>query len=606
VTSSQSTPIIRPNPLASEKMRGSDYLLLLVLCAALYGWSAISGRPLTMHEARLPELAREMLQTGQWLLPQSGGRPWLERPPLPHWFIAGSDAIFGRTDREWIVRFPSAVMGACIVLLVAWMAGRHFGRTIGLLGGAAMATMFELYQYASLAEDDIYLAAIVCLAMALFVKAEFSEGEEPPPVSAKSLLVRFFTWRRWEVLGLFVLLGLSNLVKGPLVGTVPVVATVGVFLMGQRKLSRISRYIWLWGWIVFLILAIAWPYLAWRRYPGIWDNWMYDYRGQGEENFQFAKPWWHYLLMLPGYALLPWTLFAFIGLFATARAAWHRRSGFERFLWCWAIVPIVVLSIPGRKHHHYLVPVLAPWGILSGIGLFEASKVLFNGKGPEWSRRPWFGLLVFGLPGAIALGAFARWIPGPTWVTIGLAGVWLVCVWLFYVGLSGRRGGVVMASLLLGMVVAYGWAQSIAAPSSDNTAADMRFLRQVNRLVPSGEPLMINAATYTLDFFRLQFYLPADARLLHNLTFLRDQNITSPQVYVITRARDESALRQLGTVREIVQSEKTRRETSPLDRFTLYKLIFDPHLRRYAVPEHIGVMEAMQRKEGPFCGPPLE
>lgn len=600
-----STSINRPVKLASERLHGKDYLLLLLLCVALYGWPAISGRPLTMHEARLPELAREMLHTGQWLLPQSGGRPWLERPPLPHWFIAASDAMFGRTDREWIVRLPSAIMGTIVVLLVAWMAGGKFGRAIGLLSGAAMATMYELYQYASLAEDDIYLAAIICMAMALFVKAEFSEEEKPPSISAKSFIARFFTWRRWEVLAFFVLLGLSNLVKGPLVGTIPAAATIGVYLLGRRRLSRISRYLWLWGWIIFLVLAVAWPYLAWRRYPDVWENWMYDYRGQGEDVFQFAKPWWHYLMMLPGSALLPWTPFAIIGLIATARTAWQKRNSFERFLWCWAIVPIVVLSLPARKHHHYLVPVLAPWGILCGVGLFEASKVLFNGKGPEWSRRPWFGLLIFGLPGSIALGAFARWIPGPIWVTIGLAGVWLVCVWLFYIGLSRRRGGVVMASLLLGMVVGYGWAQSIAAPSSDNTAADMRFLREVNRVVPPDQPLMINAATYTLDFFRLQFYLPADARLLHNLTFLRDQTITAPEVYVVTRARDEVDLRQLGQVQEIAQSEKTRRETSPQDRFTLYKLRFNPGLKRYPAPDHIGVMEAMQRKPGPFCGPPL-
>ena len=43
------------------------------------------------------------------------------------------------------------------------------------------------------------------------------------------------------------------------------------------------------------------------------------------------------------------------------------------------------------------------------------------------------------------------------------------------------------------------------------------------------------------DFFRIQFTLP-DAVLLHNLSYLRDQNITAPEVYVITRARDQAKL----------------------------------------------------------------
>ncbi len=36
-------------------LRRRDYLLVGLFCAVLFGYAAFSGRPLTMHEARLPE-----------------------------------------------------------------------------------------------------------------------------------------------------------------------------------------------------------------------------------------------------------------------------------------------------------------------------------------------------------------------------------------------------------------------------------------------------------------------------------------------------------------------------------------------------------------------
>ncbi len=613
---------------ARRGLRWRDVAALLILCALLYGWGAFAGAPLTMHEARLPQLAREMLHNGQWVLPLSGVRPWLERPPVPHWFTAASLAIFGRTG-EWVVRLPAAMAGMILVLLTAWMAGRGFGRSVGLLSGAVMASSFEVYRYATLAEDDIYLAAVVAAAMACFVMAEFSSDADARPPATLLLPefknpipcdgadadarppTRFLGGRTGAVALFFLLLGAMNWIKGPAVGAVPVVAAMTVFLLwngwdslrtGPVDWRPIRRYLWLWGWIAFAALALLWPYLAWRRYPSILDNWMYDYRGQGEENFQFAKPFWHYFVQLPGLALLPWTPAVIWGLIATTRTAWRRARSFERFTWVWAVVSLVVLSIPGRKHHHYLLPTIAPWAMLGAIGLREFAKVLFNGKGPEWSRRPSFGLAAVGLPGVIALAIFAGEIPGPRGIVVALSVAWLACVALFYVGLSRKIGRGVMASILLGLIVGYGYAMTFIAGEGDRTAGDMAFLSRVPDEVPATAPLLVNAAVDTLDFFRVQYYLPDRARLLHNLTYLRDETIGAPTVYVVTRARDGSELGTLGAVRIVDQSAKSRRERDPGDRFTLFSLTFDKNLKRYPATRPIDVLQAMQRRPGPFLG----
>src|SRR6266550_3951258 len=157
-----------------EALRSIDLGWLGLLCILLFGYSMVSGRPLSLHEARLPELSREMMRSGDWLIPRSGGRPWLERPPLPHWVTIAVSAMLGqRSDQVWVVRLPAALAGMLVVLLTAWVAARWFGRWVGICSGLILATSYEFYAYSSLAEDDIFLAALVMTAMALFVKLEF-------------------------------------------------------------------------------------------------------------------------------------------------------------------------------------------------------------------------------------------------------------------------------------------------------------------------------------------------------------------------------------------------------------------------------------------------
>ncbi len=563
-----------------------------MFCLLLFGYSGLSGRPLSLHEARLPECSREMYWNGDWVIPRSGGRPWLERPPLPHWVTVGTSVALGqKCDSVWVVRLPAAVMGGVSVLLVAWMAGRWFGRAVGMCGGLILATAYEFFQYSSLAEDDIYLAALETVAIAPFVLVQFPRGREADG------RVSFWGGRPWAVTLFFVVLGLTNLVKGPLVGAAVVGASVGVFLLLGRDGVSIRRYFWVWGWIILVALTVAWPLAVYHRYPEVMENWRFDYAGGTR---QYDKPFWYYPLTLLG-ELAPWTPAVVVGLLVTWKmrgARPLRRSGLCGagrlcLLWCCRCRTGNIIIIWCR--------VLAPWAILGAIGILQIARRMFEWK--ESVRRPMFGLLALGLPGAAAFLLLHRKIPGPLAVTVNLAIAWVVCVTVFFHGLRVRRGGPMMAALVAGIAIAYCWGESYLP---DQTTQDTVFLKRVEAEVAQGQPLMINSDLHgELDFFRIGFYLRPDARLLHNLSFLRDERIHDPTVYVITRARDVGKLETLGAVEAVLQSARTRRENSPGDRFTLFRLTFRTDLQRYPAPREISTMEAMGRKTGPWCGSPL-
>jgi 4-amino-4-deoxy-L-arabinose transferase-like glycosyltransferase len=572
-------------------LRPADYALLTLLAAVLFGYGTISGKPLTMHEARLPQCSREMLATGQWLLPHSGERPWLERPPFPHWVMLAVGHLAGRLDRAWIVRIPPALMGTLTLLLVAWMGGRLLGRPAGLLSGVALATMYEFNFYAGQAEDDIFLAFLVAACMALFVATEFPS--EAPTDSRRHLLGN----RPASVWLFFAVAGLSSLAKGPFMGAIEVFAATGPFVLLSRDKTRILRYVWLWGWLLFAGASLAWYGYAYSVYPSLWDNLRFDFVGSTRRS-----PAWSYLVNIL-WTTAPWTPFWIAGAALLWRGARAERSGPNRFLWCWWLAPLIALSIPARKHHHYLLPILAPFAVMAAVGLQHAWAWLRPRAGRP--RTVLHTVCFVALPGSAAIVALALWgkIPGPLWAAIALAGAFLPCATLVGVGLARRSGRLVLAAVLAGVTIGAGWGQSILATTGRNWDQDVDFVARAGPLAAPDKPILVDAYG-TLEFFRLQFYLPPGTTPLQDLTFLRDSRLTAPQVYVVTHTRSQDFLSTLGDWRIVCESNQAPRKSAQEDRYALFLLTFKPGLERYPAPP-VSVTQAMGRAPGPSCGPPL-
>ncbi|MGL4465257.1 MAG: ArnT family glycosyltransferase, partial [Planctomycetia bacterium] len=533
-----------------------------------FGVSWIGGRGLTMHEAVLPQSAREMALAGEWIVPTSGGRPWLERPPLPQWLTIAVAAVVGRCDEEWIVRLPPAFMAMGTVLLTAFVAGRWFGRSIGVLSGLCLATMVEFTRYAWLAEQDIFLTTLVAGAVSFFAWNEWQANGAPrvapPPDGWRATL---FGPRTLGVLAFFVALGTTNLVKGLIFGSAMVLLPVLGWLALDVARGRWKVYAWFWGWLAFALVAAAWPVAAYNRHPDVVELWLFDLVGRLNGDYTaINEPFWYYAVNLP-WEMLPWTAPAFLALWITRRTVLKDAAGPTRFVWLWALLPPLVFSLARGKHHHYMLHVLPAWSILGAIGLIEC-------------RRRWEACRF-----ADARNRFVRCFAATATpaARIQAAGV------LFGVTAAAFTGGYV-----------------VAAKYVDHGRHDVVFLKDVRRLAPDSAPLVLNADTQSMDVFRIAFYQRSDAVVVHNLTYLRDRRYAGRELYVVTRALDEPALAALGRFEKVAQSPKSRRERSPADRLTLYRLETAPATLA-ASPDALRVspMQAMDRAAGPFLGRPF-
>src|SRR5260221_981129 len=73
-------------------------------------------------EPRYAQIAREMFERHDWVLPTLNGHPWLEKPVLLYWQIMMSYSIFGVHD--WAARVPAVFHATALVLAVFFFMRR--------------------------------------------------------------------------------------------------------------------------------------------------------------------------------------------------------------------------------------------------------------------------------------------------------------------------------------------------------------------------------------------------------------------------------------------------------------------------------------------------
>ncbi len=532
-----------------EPVQRRDYLCVAAFTLCLNALVLACGGPLTMHEGVLSQTTKAMLADHDWLVPHYGDAPWLERPPLPQWISCAICAVIGQCDQEWNVRIGPALAGTLTVLLTLWLAGRLFGRGVGIVSALVLATMYNFVRYSTLAEADIFLAPIVAGALCAFVHAEIlrlpiTPTPDLPRSGGGSDESRdFFGRRPWSVLLFFVLLGMTNLAKGLVFGTVLTLAPVGVFLLWHFRWQSITRYLWLWGWLAFFAVALPWPLLVvYSGYADAVEVWRFDLFGRLNQNY-LAEPAWYYFVCLL-WVPQPWSFVAVAGMMLTFRQLGRGGSLAQRFVWCWAWMPLLVFSLSQGKHHHYMLHYLAPWAILAAQALVWS----WHRVAARWSLQQ---------PAAALVSGFA-------------------CLFVLY-------------------CVGFAYKGAYLHRSREDTA----FLHEARRLVPLNQPLMINSADEALEGLRMQFYLGDSVYFLHNLSFVRDDRVASPYVYVVTRFNRAPALAKYGELEPLLKCKQSRRETSEADRWTLFRLHLRDDLERKSAAVRISPMQAMYRAPGP-------
>lgn len=354
----------------------------MLVAALALGWQLGRHRFLDPDEGRNGEVAREMMETNDYLVPHLDGLPYLDKPIV--YFAAAAAAMELLGPTETAARLPAYLFTLVTVALVIRFARRRWGVEAGWIAGLALATMPLVMAYARTTIFDSTLACCTTIALLSFY-------EDRPTLA-------------WAAVGL------GAITKGPVALGIALFAVIPWCLAtgGPRALRRV--FTWR-GLIAFLVIALPWFLAVTARLP---EFPRYVFVRETLErvttrSFHRTAPVWFYLpVLLVG--AFPWIVPA-LARMGQWREAWRGRladrdAGDAIFLACWVLGPLAFFTLNQSKLPQYVLPLMPALALAAARGLTR------QGIGLAWKVYAAV-TAAFGL----SLATLTVWLPAPLEVT---------------------------------------------------------------------------------------------------------------------------------------------------------------------------------------------
>ncbi len=356
-----------------ERPRLTRLALALSLAALIYV-PAMFAPPHLMDDvdAVQAQIARNMLESGDWVTARLDGVPYLEKAPLKYWMIACSYAVFGVHD--WAARLPVVLSVLALVALVYWIGCWAFSEKAGFLAALVIGTSIGTFLFTRILIPDITLTFTI--ALAIFAMLRVLDEQEPRP-------------RLWAAV-MALSMGVGLLLKGLIALVFPCAAGF-LWLAWTRRLLDLSAWRRLRpfsGTLLILLVAAPWHVLATLRNPPFFEFSMTSGPGQyrgffwfyffNEHILRFLNRRWprdyntvprHLFWLFHLIWFFPWS--AWLPGFARLRLQDDSRRGRTlKMLVCWAGFVMVFFTF-STTQEYYSMPAYPAIALALGLVMAE-------------------------------------------------------------------------------------------------------------------------------------------------------------------------------------------------------------------------------------------
>jgi len=326
------------------------------------------------------QIARNMLESGDWVTARLDGVAYLEKAPLIYWIMAAAYRIAGVHD--WVARIPLALA----VVLLCWVTFRFgrwaFGEEAGLYSGIVLATSVGLFLFTRILIPDAILTLAITAAVWSWLRLLEPETEQSP---------------LWSLL-LGATLGVGLLLKGLIAIVFPAMAGLA-YMAVTRQLFRWA------AWrrlrlgvvaVVALLIAAPWHVLATLRNPPYFSFSLQSGPGQYRGFFWFYFMNEHVLRFLNlryprDYNTVPRVLFWALNLvwifpwstylLAAPGLAYNTETRAARtrlMAVCW-IAAVMLFFTFSTTQEYYSMPIYPALALLAGSALSSGSRWISAG-----------------------------------------------------------------------------------------------------------------------------------------------------------------------------------------------------------------------------------
>lgn len=328
------------------------WLLALMLVPYALGLGSVGL--FESEETRYAQMAKEMAESGDWLVPRLEGVPYLEKPPLTVWATVLVFKAFGVS--EFSARVVPLLCALLMLVFTYCIARRIAGERHALIACIVLAGSPLFFGMGRILTTDspFALALLVAMDALLAIREQ-----------------RSFVRQAQFGLGLAAAL----LTKGPLG-----IALIGLGVAAIAWVDRSWRFLFepLQPVSLLLTLGFSLPWFFWvqQRYPEFFDFFVLRHhfeRFLGSESLDrdlHEEPL-HYYLPIAMTMSLPWVIW--VGA-ARRRVATFPDPRPLRALWLWALAMFVFFSLSSGKRVAYLLPLAAPWAVILALAWGEIAR----------------------------------------------------------------------------------------------------------------------------------------------------------------------------------------------------------------------------------------
>lgn len=372
-------------------------------------------------ESRNLVTAREMVETGEWLVPTMNGELRLEKPPLPTWVSAVVESI--SPDDIAAQRAVASLFGVMLVVFF-YLLCRDVFRVDPVIAVILLCSCYQFMLMARTVSWDIYTHAFMLGGIYFLVMAVKGKGRQ---------------WWRFCLAGLFA--GLSVMSKGP----VSLFALFLPFLLAWGIFARPSmRGKWLPVGVMVLVTIVVGCW--WYAYIHVFhaDEWQAVMAKEtGSWLNRNVRPWHYYWKFFLEAGV--WALLLVTSIIMVLRRGF-RGDRSRLVLVMWMLFCLVLLSCMPEKKTRYLLPLLIPAAVVmaQAVGIWCAS---FSSRGsaditlghssgmhaPRWPFRlnAWLlAVVCAGIPVGAYIMVYAKGLMGlPVWIgvtVLSLCAAWLL------------------------------------------------------------------------------------------------------------------------------------------------------------------------------------
>jgi 4-amino-4-deoxy-L-arabinose transferase-like glycosyltransferase len=317
--------------------------LILVAFILLFGNNLVSLWD--QDEAAYAGFAKNMVESGNWLMPDFMWSEVHRKPPLHFWNIAISYKLFG--VNEFAVRFPSVVFVWLTIALIFFSGKKIFGERESFIGMMVLSTSFLVMSLAKVSVTDATLLFFTTLC------------------AISMLQVLLFRSKFWIAL-FWIGFSLALLTKGP-----PIILFTSVFGFILIILHPDRKNILLLHPWFFLPVAILplwyWGYLCMQTEEGkVFINWMIDWyilkRVGGSVFGQTGPPGTHLLGLLVFF--LPYFLFFPKAIFRGIKGLFNGEKKTDFLLAAWFVAGWFIYELTPSKLPAYVIAAHVPLALI--------------------------------------------------------------------------------------------------------------------------------------------------------------------------------------------------------------------------------------------------